>query len=107
MLGPMQQRPLLVSRLIGDVATGRGAREIVSRDPEGAFHRTTCAAVAARAKRIAHALDRLGVGPGERVATLGRNSHRRLELYDGVSGPIGLRQVSCDNRCIGHDIPLD
>ena len=85
MLGLMQQRPLLVSSLIDYAATWHGNREIVSRDPEGAFHRTTYAAVAARAKRVANALETIGVGQGERVATLAWNGYRHLELYYGVS----------------------
>jgi len=85
MLGLMQQRPLLVSSLIDYAATWHGDREIVSRDPEGAFHRTNYAAIAARAKRVANALDALGVGQGERVATLAWNGYRHLELYYGVT----------------------
>ena len=85
MLGLMQQRPLLVSTLIDYAATWHGDREIVSRDPEGAFHRTSYAAVAARAKRVANALEALGVGQGERVVTLAWNGYRHLELYYGVT----------------------
>ena len=81
----MQQRPLLVSSLIDYAAGYHGDREIVSRDPEGAFHRTTYAAVATRAKRVANALQGLGVGHGDRVATLAWNSYRHLELYYGVT----------------------
>ena len=81
----MQQRPLLVSSLIDYAASYHGDREIVSRDPEGAFHRTTYAAVATRAKRVANALQALGVGHGDRVATLAWNSYRHLELYYGVT----------------------
>src|ERR1700722_13502709 len=85
MLGLMQQRPLLISTLVDYAATYHGDREIVSRDPEGAFHRTGYAKVAARAKRLANALQALGVGPGERVATLAWNSDRHLEVYYGVT----------------------
>ncbi len=85
MLGLMQQRPLLVSSLIDYAATYHGDREIVSRDPQGAFHRTTYAAVAARARRVANALQALGVGHGDRVATLAWNGYRHLELYYGVT----------------------
>src|ERR1700722_10782853 len=85
MLGLMQQRPLLISTLVDYAATYHGDREIVSRDPEGAFHRTSYAKVAARAKRLANALQALGVGPGERVATLAWNSDRHLEVYYGVT----------------------
>jgi len=85
MLGLMQQRPLLVSSLIDYAAAWHGDREIVSRDPEGAFHRTNWTGVAARAKRVANALDALGVGDGDRVATLAWNGYRHLELYFGVT----------------------
>ena len=85
MLGLMQQRPLLISTLVDYAARQHGAREIVSRDPDGAIHRSTYAEVATRAKRIANALDALGLKPGDRVATLAWNGHRHLELYYGVA----------------------
>ena len=70
MLGLMQQRPLLISNLVDYVSTWHGEREIVSRDPDGVFHRSTYREVATRAKRLANALDALGAKPGERIATL-------------------------------------
>lgn len=86
MLGLMQNRPLLISSLIDYVETCHGGREIVSRDPDGVFHRTTYAGVAQRAKRLSAGLERLGVGFGQPVATLAWNSYRHLELYYGVTG---------------------
>lgn len=85
MLGLMQNHPLLISSLIDYAAHWHGNGEIVSRDPDGAFHRTNWAAIAARSRRVAGALDALEVGAGERVATLAWNNHRHLELYYGVS----------------------
>ena len=85
MLGLMQQRPLLISSLIDYASTWHGSREIVSRDSEGAIHRSNYSEVAARAKRVANALDALGAGRGDRVATLAWNSSRHLELYYGVT----------------------
>ena len=85
MLGLMQQRPLLISSLIDYAATWHGDRQIVSRDPEGRFHRSDYSRVAARAKRVAGALDALGVGHGDRVATLAWNSYRHLEAYYGIT----------------------
>jgi acyl-CoA synthetase (AMP-forming)/AMP-acid ligase II len=85
MLGLMQQRPLLISCLIDYASTWHGGREIVSRDPEGMIHRSSYAEVAARAKRVANALEALGAGGGDRVATLAWNGHRHLELYYGVT----------------------
>ena len=85
MLGLMQQRPLLISTLVDYAARQHGGREIVSRDADGAIHRSTYAEVAMRAKRLANALDALGLRPGDRVATLAWNSYRHLELYYGVA----------------------
>ena len=85
MLGLMQSRPLLISGLIDYASTWHGRREIVSRDPEGAIHRSNYAEVAARAKRLANALDALGVERGRRVATLAWNGWRHLEIYYGVT----------------------
>ncbi len=86
MLGLMQQRPLLISSLVDYAEKLHGEREIVSRDLAGAFHRTTYAQIATRAKRLANALAALGVQHGDRVATLAWNSYRHLELYYGVTG---------------------
>ncbi len=52
MLGLMQQRPLLISTLVDYAARWHGGREIVSRDADGAMHRSTYAEVATRAKRL-------------------------------------------------------
>ena len=86
MLGLMQNRPLLISSLVDYASTWHGGREIVSRDPEGAIHRSNYAEIAARAKRVANALGALGLGRGDRVATLAWNSYRHLEIYYGVTG---------------------
>ena len=85
MLGLMQSRPLLISGLIDYASTWHGGREIVSRDAEGAIHRSTYAEVARRAKQLANALDALGVERGNRVATLAWNGWRHLEIYYGVT----------------------
>src|SRR6202012_96201 len=85
MLGLMQSRPLLISGIVDYASTWHGGREIVSRDAEGAIHRSNYAEVAARSKRIANALDALGAGHGDRVATLAWNGSRHLEIYYGVT----------------------
>ena len=85
--GLMMDRPLLVSALIEHADAYHGDTEIVSRTVEGPIHRTTYArGAAARAKRVANALTRLGIRPGDRVATLAWNGYRHFELYFGVSG---------------------
>jgi fatty-acyl-CoA synthase len=86
MFGLMQQRPLLLSGLIEHAAAHHGRREIVSCMVDGSTHRSDWATVCARSKRVANALEALGVQPGDRVATLAWNTHRHLEMYFGVSG---------------------
>lgn len=84
--GLMQDRPLLISSLIEHAATFHPDGEIVSKLPEGTIHRTHWKGVSDGAKQVANALARLGVGNGDRVASLAWNSYRHLMLYYGVSG---------------------
>ena len=86
MQGLMMETPLLVSSIIKHAALYHGEREIVSRTVEGPIHRTTYAGLEARAKQLVHALEQLGVKPGDRVATLAWNGYRHLELYYALSG---------------------
>ena len=86
MFGLIQDRPLLISSLIQHADRHHGATEIVSRCDDGALHRYTIRDAHARAKKLAQALGRLGIAPGDRVATLAWNSHRHLEFYYAVSG---------------------
>ena len=86
MLGLMQDRPLLISTLIEHAARYHPDVEIVSRTCEGPILRTNWAEVRSRAARLAKALKRMGIEPGDRVATLAWNTHRHLELYFAVSG---------------------
>jgi fatty-acyl-CoA synthase len=86
MLGQMMQQPLLISSLLTHAERHHGEREIVSRRVEGDIHRCTYRDLGARARRMANALQTLGVRFGDRVATLAWNGHRHLELYYAVSG---------------------
>ncbi|MDE2014358.1 MAG: long-chain-fatty-acid--CoA ligase [Alphaproteobacteria bacterium] len=86
MLGLMQDWPLLVHKLIDHAALNHGSREIVTRSVEGPIVRATYGQIAARARRVAAALDRFGVRPGERVATLAWNTAQHLESWYGIAG---------------------
>jgi acyl-CoA synthetase (AMP-forming)/AMP-acid ligase II len=86
MLGTMQDAPLLISSLIRHADRHHGDVEIVSRRVEGDIHRCTWRTLHARSQRLANALATLGIGAGDRVATLAWNGYRHLELYFGVSG---------------------
>ncbi len=86
MRGLMMDRPLLIGPLLHYAAEYHGDTEIVTRTTEGPIHRYSYAEAERRARQLAKALKRLGVGFGDRVATLAWNTHRHFELYFGVSG---------------------
>ncbi|MGH7038450.1 MAG: long-chain-fatty-acid--CoA ligase [Stellaceae bacterium] len=86
MLGLMSERPLLISSILSHAATWHGDTEIVARLPEGPTHRYTYAEAERRAKKLARALLRLGIKPGDRIGTLAWNTHRHFELYYAISG---------------------
>ncbi|MEP7301650.1 MAG: 3-(methylthio)propionyl-CoA ligase [Caldimonas sp.] len=86
MNGSMMQQPLLISSLLVHAERHHGEQEVVSRRVEGDIHRTTYRELAARSRRMANALARIGTKSGERVATLAWNGYRHLELYYAVSG---------------------
>ena len=86
MLGLMSERPLLISGIIAHAAIYHADTEVVTRTVEGPIHRYTYADAEPRAKRLARALSRLGIKPGDRVATLAWNTYRHFELYYGISG---------------------
>jgi acyl-CoA synthetase (AMP-forming)/AMP-acid ligase II len=86
MHGLMMNVPLMISSLIRHADTYHGDTEIVSRTIEGPIHRYTYRDAHARSRRLARALERLRVKPGERVGTLAWNGYRHFELYYAVSG---------------------
>ena len=59
-------------------------RPVVSRRADGALVRTTIGDCARRARKLASALAALGIGDGDRVATLLWNQREHLELYFAV-----------------------
>jgi hypothetical protein len=61
-------------------------REIVSYAPEELVHRGCYRTTAERVRQLAHALQSLGVRPGDRVATFACSTHRHLEVFFAVSG---------------------
>src|SRR5256884_64886 len=86
MHGLMMDMPLLISGLLQHADRHHADAEIVSRTVDGSVHRYTYRDAHARARRLAGALQRLGVRPGERIATLAWNSYRHFEIYYAVAG---------------------
>ena len=84
MNGLMMDYPLTLVHLIERAGTYFREQEIVSREPDESLSRTTWGEVHRRVHKLANALCRLGVRPGDRVATLAWNHARHLEAYFAV-----------------------
>ncbi|HXZ69275.1 MAG TPA: long-chain fatty acid--CoA ligase [Streptosporangiaceae bacterium] len=82
--GLMMDYPLTVPALLDRAACYFPGVEVVSRRPDRSLARSSYGEVRRRAHQLAGALARLGVGRGDRVATLGWNNARHLEAYFGV-----------------------
>ena len=90
MLGAMQDVELRIPLLLDHAAREHGTREIVTRWADGRTTRTDWAGVHRDARRLAQALERLGVKRGERVATLAMNHVGHLVAWYGVIGMGGV-----------------
>ncbi len=82
----MQTPPLQIIGILKFAAAAHGRREIVSRLIEEPLWRYDYRGLLARAGQCANALRRMGVKPGDRVATLAWNTHRHLELFYAAPG---------------------
>ena len=80
----MDDYPLSLTALVERVEQLTPDRKVVYRRPDGKVHRTRMGDCARRARRLAAALAELGIGEGDRVATLMWNQPEHLEAYYGV-----------------------
>jgi fatty-acyl-CoA synthase len=81
--GLMQDYELSLQHVLWRLERLHQKKEVVTKLDQG-VHRITNAQMVPRINRLAGALKRLGIKPGERVATLAFNNHRHLELYYAV-----------------------
>jgi fatty-acyl-CoA synthase len=82
--GLMMDYPLTITAMLRRTESMLGHKEIVSRRADRSVERSNYATALGRARRLASALETLGVGRGDRVATLCWNHLRHLEAYFGV-----------------------
>jgi fatty-acyl-CoA synthase len=90
MLGAMQDFPLRIMRILDHAEREHGSREIVAARADGSTFRTDWNGLAGQARRLAQALERASVKPGDRVATLSMNHDRHLTSWFGVVGAGGV-----------------
>ncbi|MEM6578162.1 MAG: long-chain fatty acid--CoA ligase [Pseudomonadota bacterium] len=86
MRGQMQHQPLRIIDILTFAAEAYAAQGVTSVLDTGTRHRQTYPETLSRVGQLAHALNKLGLKPGDRVATLAWNTHRHFELYYAISG---------------------
>jgi fatty-acyl-CoA synthase len=84
MNGLMMDFPLTVPAILRRAEAISGAREIVTCAADKSIHRYRYAQFTNRARRLASALEGLGLRAGDRIATLGWNHSQHLEAYFAV-----------------------
>ncbi len=89
-LGGMQDFELRVPRLIDHAAREYAGREIMTYWADGTETRTTWSGIAGDARKLAQALERLGMKPGDRIATLAMNHAKHLVSWYGAIGMGGV-----------------
>ena len=76
--------------------------EVVSRNIDGSIFRYNYYEAYQRTKKLANALIKLGIKPGDRVGIADWNTHRFSELYYAISG-IGAVALELNPRIAGVD----
>ncbi|MAW08172.1 MAG: long-chain fatty acid--CoA ligase [Halobacteriovoraceae bacterium] len=86
MLGKMMTQPLTISSLIEHAGTYHAGTMVASVETTGGISHSTWGEVAQNARKLAQALERLGIAPSTRCGTIAWNNRRHLEIYFGVAG---------------------
>ena len=89
-LGAMQDFELRVMRLLDHAAREHGGRELVSYWADGRETRTDWAGMHRDARKLAQWLEKKGIKPGDRVATLAMNHHHHVTAWYGAIGMGGV-----------------
>jgi fatty-acyl-CoA synthase len=84
MHGLMMDFELTIPTLVRRAEQYHARKQIVSRLPDRSLHRTTYGELIVRARKLGTALEKLGVQPGDRVATFCWNHSRHLEAYYAI-----------------------
>jgi len=90
MKGTMMDYPLTLHAMLERIPKAFPGVEIVSRLADGSMHRYTYLGFYHRARALAEGLQRAGLQPGDRVATLCWNHYAHLEAYFGIPAAGGV-----------------
>ncbi len=90
MLGAMQNWKMRIGHVIDHAAREAGDREIVTRWADGTETRTDWAGIRHDALKMSQALQKLGLKPGDKVASIAMNHSRHLVSWYGVAGMGGV-----------------
>jgi acyl-CoA synthetase (AMP-forming)/AMP-acid ligase II len=90
MRGTMMNYPLTLPAMLERAAKLFARVEIVSRRPDRSTTRTNYGQIRQRARRLASALIKIGLQPGDRVASMMWNHSGHLEAFFGVPSAGGI-----------------
>lgn len=88
--GLMMNFPLTLSMIMRRAELLYARQEIVTREPDKSYHRYTYKDWLRRTKKLALALQRMGVKDGERVGSFCWNHYQHFELYYGIPAMGGV-----------------
>ena len=84
--GNMQQHGFNLISIIQHAARWHGDVEVVTNTVEGGVHRINYGDLYERVKKLANALDAIGLKSGDRIGTMAWNSWRHLECWYAIAG---------------------
>ena len=85
MQSSMTDAPLTLTKLLNHAENYHGSTEVVSIEARGKRISGSWAETAKNARRLGSALLKLGLKPGDFVASLALNNQKHLDLYYGIS----------------------
>src|SRR5687768_12485828 len=80
----MMDAPLLLRDILWRAEKLHASRPLITQRESGPPARSTYGEMAARARRLASALAKAGIAPGDRVGTFGWNTQSHLECYFAI-----------------------
>jgi len=94
---------LNVTSLIKNASRNFGCESLVTMKADGSIFSYTYSEAYERIKRLANALNKLGIGAADRIGVLDWNTHRHYELYFGIPG-IGAVLLQMNMRLTSQEL---